>query len=144
MNKCYLIGNLTRDPEKTTSASGISLCKFGIAINRQFANANGEREVDYFNIVTFRGLADNCEKFLAKGRKVGISGTIQTGSYVDKENIKRNTIDIIADDVEFLGGAASENGGAPSQEYSKPAYSGGGSKKPTSELKPVEDEGLPF
>ena len=58
MNKCIFIGNLTRDPEFQTTGSGVSLCRFSIAVNRNYANANGEREVDFINIVTWRGLAE--------------------------------------------------------------------------------------
>ena len=77
MNKCILIGNLTRDPELTTTATGVSLCRFSIAVNRAYANQNGEREADFFNIVTWRGLAENCSKYLSKGRKVAVVGNIQ-------------------------------------------------------------------
>lgn len=139
MNKVILVGNLTRDPEYSQTSGGVSLCRFSIAVNRTFTNANGEREADFLNIVTWRGLADNCAKFLTKGRKVAVSGSIQTRTYDDKEGNKRYATDIVADDVEFLGGGNGAGGeGAPS---------GGGfgqAKKPTSELKPIDDEGLPF
>lgn len=139
MNKVILVGNLTRDPELTQTPNGVSVCKFSIAVNRSFANANGEREADFLNIVTWRGLADNCAKFLTKGRKIAVSGSIQTRSYDDKDGNKRYATDIVADDVEFLGqGAGGEQGERPA------AAAPSGSKKQTSELKPIEDEGLPF
>ena len=81
MNKCILIGNLTRDPELSTTGSGISVCKFSIAVNRTFKNQNGEYETDFLNIVTWRGLADNCSKYLIKGSKVAVCGQIQTRTY---------------------------------------------------------------
>lgn len=135
MNKAILVGNLTRDPELTTTGTGISVCRFSIAINRQFTNANGEREVDYLNIVTWRGLAENCGKYLTKGSKVAISGSIQTGSY-EKDGVKRYTTDIVADDVEFLSTRGENAGGGASTPTQ--------SKKQTSQLEPIEDEGLPF
>ena len=85
MNKCVLVGNLTRDPELAQTPSGISVCKFSIAVNRMYADANGERQVDFINIVTWRGLAENCGKYLSKGKKVALSGQIQTRSYDDKK-----------------------------------------------------------
>lgn len=135
MNRCTLIGNLTRDPEVTTTGNGIKLCRFSIAINRPYKNANGENDVDYLNITCWRGLAENCGKYLNKGSKVAVCGTIQTRTY-EVDGQKRYATDIVADDVQFLS-ARSAEGGAQ-REYSAPA------KKQVSDLTPVEDEGLPF
>ena len=86
MNKCIFVGNLTRDPEAQTTPNGVSFCRFTIAVNRSYSNSNGEREADFINIVAWRGLADNCAKYLSKGRKVCVCGNLQTsrkkrGSY---------------------------------------------------------------
>ena len=105
MNKAILIGNLTRDPEYTTTASGIACCRFILAVQRRFANADGKREADFIPIIAWRQLAENCAKYLAKGRKVAIEGTIQTRSYDAQDGTKRYVTEIIADNVEFLGGA---------------------------------------
>lgn len=137
MNRCTLIGNLTRDPEVTTTGNGLSLCRFSIAINRSFKNANGEYDVDYLNITCWRGLAENCGKYLNKGSKVAVCGTIQTRTY-EVEGQKRYATDIVADDVQFLS-ARSSAGGATS-EYNAPVTA----KKQVSDLTPIEDEGLPF
>ena len=64
MNKVYLIGNLTRDPELSTTTSGVSVCRLSIAVSRRFSNADGERGTDFFNITAWRGTAGNCAKFL--------------------------------------------------------------------------------
>lgn len=141
MNKCILVGNLTRDPELTQTQSGISMCRFSIAVNRNYSNANGEREADFINIVTWRGLADNCGKYLSKGRKVAICGQIQTRSYDDKDGNKRYSTEVVADDVEFINSAGGGEGGGAN--YSKEERTSA-PKKLTSELKPVEDDGLPF
>ncbi len=135
MNKCVLVGNLTRDPEVSQTGTGITVCKFGIAVNRTFTNANGEKDVDFFNIVAWRGLGENCGKYLTKGSKVAVGGRIETRSY-EKDGIKHNVIDIVADDVEFLNrvGEANQSGGGQSAPV----------KKQNSELKPVEDDDLPF
>ncbi len=135
MNKCVLVGNLTRDPEHTTTASGISVCRFSIAINRNYTNSSGEREVDFLNIVTWRGLADNCGKFLTKGSKVCVSGSIQTRNYEDKDGNKRNATEIVADDVEFLTPKGEGTAADRPARSTKPA---------AMELEPVEDSELPF
>jgi single-strand DNA-binding protein len=114
MNKVYLIGNLTRDPEVRATASGIPVCNFSIAVNRRFRNAQtGQQETDYFNIVAWRQLADLCGRYLAKGRKVAIAGSIQTRTYEAQDGSKRAAFDIVADEVEFLSPAAVQNGAAP-------------------------------
>lgn len=138
MNKCILIGNLTRDPELSTTGSGISFCRFTVAVNRTFRNANGETETDFLNVVTWRGLADNCSKYLTKGSKVAVCGQIQTRTY-EKDGEKRYATDIVADDVEFLNRAGDGQGMGGGS-----SASGNSAPKKTSELKPVEDEGLPF
>ncbi len=138
MNKCIFIGNLTRDPEHQTTGSGVSLCRFSIAVNRTYANANGEREVDYINIVAWRGLADNCAKYLTKGSKVCVVGSLQTRSYEDKDGNKRYATDIVAEDVEFVSSRNAGGEGAPAP--AEPKSTG----KSTGGLTPVEDEDLPF
>ena len=138
MNKCILIGNLTRDPELTQTSSGISVCRFTVAVNRNYTNANGEREADFINVVVWRERAENCAKYLAKGSKVAVCGQMQTRSYEDKEGNKRYVTEINAEDVEFLGGGnnEAENGKQPPKSGSK--------NTSVKELKPIEDDGLPF
>lgn len=112
MNKVILIGNLTRDPETRTTPAGVSVCTFSIAVNRRYANANGVREADFINIVTWRQLADTCSRFLQKGRKVGIVGSIQTRTYDAQDGSKRYVTEVVADEVEFLN-SGNGNGSAP-------------------------------
>lgn len=144
MNKVILIGNLTRDPETGETPSGTTYCKFSIAVSRRFANANGERETDFFNITTWRGIAENCGKYLKKGGKVAILGTLQNRSYEDKEGNKRSVTDIIADEVEFLSKSNShddeEVSEQPSYEQSKTTKK----SKSRPVLTPADDEDLPF
>ena len=102
MNKVILVGNLTRDPELTETPSGVAVCRFAIAVSRDYANSDGSRETDFFNITVWRGRAENCGKYLKKGNKVAIVGSLQTRSYEDKDGIKRNVTDVIANEVEFL------------------------------------------
>lgn len=102
MNKCILIGNLTKDPELTTTTNGIAVCRFSIAVSRRFANASGERETDFLNIIAWRSLGENCKKFLKKGSKVGIVGNIQSSSYDATDGTKRYVTEIVAEEIEFL------------------------------------------
>lgn len=83
----------------------MDVCNFSIAVNRRFKDAQGRQEVDYFNIVAWRQLAGLCNKYLAKGRKVAVSGSIQTRTYEAQDGSKRFAMDILADEVEFLSSA---------------------------------------
>ena len=117
MNKIFLIGNLTKDPELTETSNGTSLCRFVIAVNRPYA-PNGE--VDYFNITVWRAVAESCGKFLKKGSKVAVSGSLQNRSYDDKDGIKRYVTDIVAGEVEFLSPkSAGDNSSANSEKAEK-------------------------
>lgn len=104
MNRVELIGRLTRDPELTYSqGNNTPVARFSIAISRP--KRNGEDQgADYPRIVVFGSMAENCNKYLSKGRQVGVSGRIQTGSYKNKDGDTVYTTDVIADAVEFLGG----------------------------------------
>lgn len=103
MNRVYLIGNLTRDPELKTTSNGIAVCRFSIAVNRRFKNEQtGEHETDYLSIVAWRQLAELCSRYLAKGRKVAVSGAIQTRTYEAQDGSRRSAFEIVADEVEFL------------------------------------------
>ena len=117
MNKVYLIGNLTCDPEMRSTSTGIPVCNFSIAVNRR-KRADGQQETDFFNIVTWRQLAELCSRYLAKGRKVAVSGSIQTRTYEAQDGSKRSAFDIVADEVEFLSSAQA---GASSGEYHTPS-----------------------
>lgn len=102
MNKIVLIGNLTKDPQKRATPNGISVCNFTIAVNRRFAGADGEKATDFFNIVTWRALADNCARYLSKGKKVAIVGELQARTYEANDGTTRMSLDVSADEVEFL------------------------------------------
>lgn len=132
MNKCILIGNLARDPELTTTSNGVAVCRFSIAVSRRFSNADGEREVDFLNIVVWRNIGENCHKFLKKGSKVGIVGNIQTRSYDATDGSKRYVTEIVAEEVEFLSTRSQDE----QQQKS--------SSDEVAKLQPIDDDGLPF
>lgn len=100
MNKVFLIGNLTADPVGSTFDSGNTNCRFSIAVNR-FNRGTEGNAVDFINVVAWNQLATNCTKYLVKGSKVAVVGSIVTGSY-ERDGVKRTTFDIRADQVEFL------------------------------------------
>ena len=136
MNKVYLIGNLTRDPEVSETSGGVPYCRFSIAVNRNFTNAEGNREADFFNIIVWRGQAEPCGRFLKKGSKIAVVGSLQNRSYEDKDGVKRTVTDIVASEVEFLTTNRGEDEG---QDFARPA------KKERLSLEPVDsDDDLPF
>ncbi|MBR5192272.1 MAG: single-stranded DNA-binding protein [Clostridia bacterium] len=134
MNKVILVGNLTRDPELTETPNGIAVCRFSIAVQRDYANAEGTKEADFFNITVWRGRAENCGKYLKKGNKVAVVGSLQTRSYEDKDGIKRNVTDIVASEVEFLTPKSAQGDEeAPATEVRR---------RP--QLEAIDDNQLPF
>lgn len=101
MNKIFLIGNLTRDPELSTTGSGVKFCRFTLAVSRSYSK-DGKRETDFLPVVVWRAQADNCARYLKKGSKAAISGTIQTRSYDTQDGSRRYVTEIAADEVQFL------------------------------------------
>ena len=141
MNKIILIGNLTRYPESNTTSSGVNFTRFNVAVNRPFANSSGERVADYFDVICWRQLADRCAKYLYKGSKVGINGSVQRRQYEDRDGIKRTSFDVVADEVEFLTPKTmSPNRDAGSQGYVPDEPSA----PPISDMQPVDNDDLPF
>lgn len=138
MNKVMLIGNLTRDPELQTTNSGVSVCRFSIAVQRSFRNNEGEREADFFNIVVWRALGENCHKYLHKGAKCAVTGRLQNSNYEASDGTKRYTTEVIADDVEFLTTRPSDG-----SEQAAPANATAPAPKTTT-LEPIDDDSLPF
>lgn len=136
MNKVILIGNLTRDPELSETPSGVAVCRFAIAVSRDYASADGTRETDFFNITVWRGRAENCGKYLKKGNKVCVVGSLQTRSYEDKDGIKRNVTDIVANEVEFLTPKSAAFDGDDAPVVS--------SKRERPQLEAIDDNQLPF
>ena len=144
MNKVILIGNLTRDPELRTTPNGVSVCSFSIAVNRRFANQQGERVTDFFNIITWRGLADNCGKFLAKGRRVAVVGELQTRSFDGRDGTKRYVTEVVADEVEFLSQAQRGEGGGGGASYAQQPATDSDSSSFADGFADVDDDELPF
>jgi single-strand DNA-binding protein len=136
MNKVFLIGNLTREPELTETASGVAICHFSIAVNRNYTGGDGERKTDYFNVTAWRGLGETIAKYAKKGKKVAVVGSIEVREYEDSEGKKRTAVSIIAQDVEFLSPRDSESGGASEQQTTN--------KRGLTELTDEECGDIPF
>lgn len=143
MNSVQLVGRLTKDPDVRYTDGGTSIARFTIACDRRFKK-DGEDSADFISCVAFGKTAEFMEKYFSKGKKLGLNGRIQTGSYTNKDGQKVYTTDIIVDNVEFVEsrGSGDESGGY--QPTSRPtpssAVGDGFMKIPDG----VEDEGLPF
>ena len=120
MNKITLIGNLTHDPETRSTSSGVTVTTFTIAVNRKFAQQGGERVTDFFRINAWRQLGETCARYLAKGRKVAVVGELQARTYEAKDGTTRMSLDVSADEVEFLTPKSADEG-TPYSSGVKPA-----------------------
>lgn len=142
MNKIVLIGNLTRDPETRSTPSGVTVCSFTIAVNRRFAAQGAERQTDFFRINAWRQLGENCSRYLTKGKKVAVVGELQARTYDDKDGKTRMSLDVSADEVEFLSPKGSEEG------YGNQGYSGGSqnraSQPDTTGFADITPDDIPF
>jgi len=114
MNKITLIGNLTHDPDVRSTPNGVTVCTFTIAVNRRFANSSGERPTDFFRINAWRQLGETCARYLSKGRKVAVVGELQARTYEAKDGTTRLSLDVQADEVEFLSPKPQDDGASGS------------------------------
>ena len=137
MNKVFLIGNITRDPELSETNNGASICRFGLAVNRR--SPAGE-QTDFYNLTAFRQLAETIAKYKKKGDRIAVVGDIQLRQYEDNQGQRRTTVDVVVNDIEFLN--SKQNSG--DDFYDAPAPGGATpKKKPT--LQPDDDDGdIPF
>ena len=107
MNKVFLIGRLTRDPDLRYGASNNAVMRTSLAVDRTFTNQNGEREADFINITAFGNRAETMKKYLTKGSLIAVSGRIQTGSYDGQDGRRVYTTDVIIDEFQFLDSRSS-------------------------------------
>ena len=136
MNKVILVGNMVADPEYQTTASGISLCRFRIAVQRKFKNEKGEYESDFISVVAWRGTADFVSKYLHKGNKVGVTGSLQTRTYDAQDGTKRYVTEVIADEVESYT--------PKSENENKPKTEAATKQEVMQNFEPIDDANLPF
>ena len=136
MNTINLTGRLTRDPELRTTPAGNSVASFTLAVDRDYKDANGERQADFIDVIAWRQLADLCGKYLFKGNLAGVTGRLQTRNYETKDGNKRKAYEVVADKVEFLTPKAASAAPSPS-----PAPASGYEPAPAAYY---EDDDLPF
>lgn len=156
MNKVFLIGRLTRDPELRYTSSNIAVATFSIAVDRNFSNAAGERETDFINIVVWRKQAENVKNYMHKGSQVAIDGRIQTRSYDDTDGKKRYVTEVVADNVQFLDSKGSRDASVPTSAPEPTPYDFASQPEPkTTDVKndpfadfgnniEISDDDLPF
>ena len=126
LNKIFLMGRLTRDPELRRTASGTAVTSFSLAVDRDFKSQNGEKETDFIDIVAWRSTAEFVSKYFSKGRMAVVEGRLQIRDWTDRDGGKRRSAEVIADNVYF---GDSRRDGAGDYGNSAPAYSapmGGG------------------
>lgn len=140
MNKAIIIGNLTRDPETRSTQSGIAMTTFTVACNRRFPNAQGVREADFFTILTWRQTAEFCSRYLTKGSKVAVEGSIQIRSYDAQDGSRRTVVEIVADNVESLSSRSDRAQTGRFDDVTPPPESTGNQGG----FAEVEDDELPF
>lgn len=121
MNKVFLIGRLTRDPELRYTGNNIAVTSFTVAINRTYTNQAGEREADFINVVVWRRQAESVKNYLSQGSQVAIEGRLQVRNYEDQNGQRRYVTEVVADNVEFLGskGSSNNNNASMSQKSSE-------------------------
>lgn len=156
MNKVFLIGRLTRDPELRYTSSNIAVATFSIAVDRNFSNTAGEREADFINIVVWRKQAENVKNYMHKGSQVAIDGRIQTRSYDDTDGKKRYVTEVVADNVQFLDSKGSRDASVPTSAPEPTPYDFASQPEPkTTDVKndpfadfgnniEISDDDLPF
>ena len=152
MTKVFLIGNLTRDPELSETAGGVTVCRFAVAVNRGYGE---NRVTDFFNVTAWKKLAENVARYVRKGSKVCVYGEPQIRKYTDNNGVERQAFDIQAFDVEFLSTKQETEGNSEQrsqQQHSAPqSYISGGKgngdnrppRKPV-QMEAFDPEDIPF
>lgn len=135
MNKVFLIGRLTDEPNQTETPNGIAVCSFKLAVNRRYKDSEGNNQADFLPVVAWRKTAELCGQYLHKGSQCAISGSIQTRSYDAIDGTKRYITEIVADEVQFLDSRKNEDAEEPQKEYKQQSLA---------DMKPLEEEDLPF
>jgi len=139
VNKVILVGNLGKDPELRYTPSGAAVATFSIATSERYKDRDGNRQekTEWHNIVAWRQLAEICGKFLHKGKQVYIEGKIQTRSYDDRDGNKKYITEIVADQMQMLGGKSDDQGGGyGGQQNNHSAPSSQGSPSPENQDRP--------
>lgn len=141
VNECVLAGNLTRDPDAGTTASGIPYCRFSIAVDRSY-KVDGEKVTDFFNVITWRGLAETCGQWLSKGRNVLVVGEMTTRKYTGRDGVERTGYELIANKVSF--GPMPRRDEPTPPDYAKEKEAETPAQNGAADEEPYADGELPF
>ena len=147
INSTVLVGRLTRDPELKYTGNNIAVASFSLAVNRNFKDANGERETDFINCVIWRQQAENLANWAKKGALSGITGRIQTRSYENQQGQRVYVAEVVAENFQMLESRAAREGGSVNGGYNQqpPNNSrGGGAPFGNSTPRDIQDSDLPF
>ena len=138
MNKLTIIGSLTRDPETRVTQTGLNVTTFSLAVNRK-KKQEGQPDADFFRVAAWNKTGENCQKYLAKGRKVSVVGPVSVRTYQAQDGTTRASMEVIAEDVEFLSPA-----GQGSTETGSAAPAQAPAAAPAAGFTAVETDELPF
>ncbi|WP_145464260.1 single-stranded DNA-binding protein [Staphylococcus hominis] len=144
INRVTLVGRLTKDPEFRTTQKGIDVATFTLAVNRNFTNAQGEREADFINIIVFRKQAHNVNNYLSKGKLAGVDGRIQSRSYENQEGRRIFVTEVVADSVQFLEPKNNNQQNNQPQQQKGQAPAGNNPFANDNSANDLDDEMLPF
>lgn len=140
LNSIVIMGRLVADPELRTTASGLSVTSFTVAVDRSFARAGEERQTDFIPVVAWRSTADFVTRYFHKGSMIAVQGSLQSRNYEDKNGNKRTAYEIVASEVSFCGSKA-ETGTAGVPAAAPAAYSNSTADDFSTV---VDDDDLPF
>jgi single-strand DNA-binding protein len=141
LNCAVVMGRLVADPEVRQTPSGVSVCRFTVAVDRSYVKQGEQRQADFIDILAWRQTAEFVGKYFQKGSMIAVQGSIQTGSY-EKDGIKRRTFEIVADNVSFCGSKSESGNTAPRNDFdSTPSFSNGSVDDFSAS---ADDDELPF
>lgn len=135
MNRLTIIGNLTNDPVLRTTQSGTSVCSFDVAVNRRKTQNNQQPQADFFHVSAWREMGETCEKYLSKGRKVAVVGSVSVNTFQGRDGKTYANLEVMASEVEFLT-PRTDSGASPAADQN--------TVDPESGYQRVDDEKLPF
>lgn len=153
LNRVILMGRLVADPELKTTASGVSVTSFRIAVDRSYVKSGEERKADFIDIVCWRQQAEFVCRYFGKGSLIAVEGQLQTRTYQAKDGSNRNVVEVVADNISFTGERRDSQQGGYSQSYSSPAQPQQAPPQPTPSYQSgspsdfqevIDDDDLPF
>lgn len=144
INNVTLMGRLTYEPELKLTPSGISVCRFQIAVDRNYTPKGEERKADFIDCVAWRGTADFVNKYFRKGSMIALEGSLQTENYTDKDGNKRKSVSVVVKEISFCGGKSESGNNGKGNQYKQPAPTYAAADNSDFEEIVDDDDDLPF